>query len=170
MRMPFPRSADLSTRRLSSQVIAARGLLRLSSGTAPRWTCPLGPRACSRLRSRPVGGGIGKDMALRHRMLNVLLRRVWTGQFSAIPCSHLDMINDVEPSSQVCDQCVALGATWPELRMCMICGHVGCCEDSRYQHARRHFEATGHPLIMPYGIRGMNWIWCYEDRALLDPV
>jgi len=93
-------------------------------------------------------------MALHHRMLNVLLRRAWTGQFSAIPCSHLDMINDVEPSSQVCDQCVALGETWPELRMCLICGHVGCCEDSRYQHARRHFEATGHPLIMPYGARG----------------
>ncbi len=109
-------------------------------------------------------------MALHHRMLNVLLRRVWTGQFSAIPCSHLDMVNDVEPSSQVCDQCVGLGETWPELRMCLICGHVGCCEDSKYQHARRHFEATGHPLIMPYGIRRMNWIWCYEDRALLDPV
>ena len=109
-------------------------------------------------------------MALHHRMLNVLLRRAWTGQFSAIPCSHLDMINDVEPSSQVCDQCVALGETWPELRMCLICGHVGCCEDSRYQHARSHFEATGHPLIMPYGARGMDWIWCYEDRALLDPL
>ena len=114
--------------------------------------------------------GIGGDMALHHRMLNVLLRRVWTGQFSAIPCSHLDMINDVEPSSPVCDQCVELGETWPELRMCLICGQVGCCDDARYQHARRHFEATGHPLMMPHGMRGMNWIWCYEDRALLDPV
>ncbi len=113
---------------------------------------------------------IGGDMALHHRVVNVFLRRAWTGQFAVIPCSHLDMINDVEPSSQVCDQCVELGESWPELRMCLICGHVGCCDDARYQHARRHFEATGHPLIKPYGIRGINFIWCYEDRALLDPV
>ncbi len=109
-------------------------------------------------------------MALHHRVVNVFLRRAWTGQFATIPCNHLDMVNDVEPSSQVCDQCVALGGTWPELRMCLICGQVGCCDDARYQHARRHFEATGHPLIKPYGVRGINFIWCYEDRALLDPV
>lgn len=108
-------------------------------------------------------------MAAFHRFLNVFLRRGFTGQFSKKPCTHLDMINDVEATSEVCDQCVELGETWPALRMCLTCGHMGCCEDAKYQHAFRHFEETGHPLVMPYRERGMKWIWCYEDRALLDP-
>lgn len=80
------------------------------------------------------------------------------------------MIKDVEPKSDVCDQCVELGETWPALRKCLTCGHVGCCEQAKYQHALRHFQKTGHPLVMPYRERGMKWIWCYEDQALLDSV
>jgi hypothetical protein len=45
------------------------------------------------------------------------LRRAWTGQFTRRPCSHLDMVNDVEPASEVCEQCVAFGDSWPALRM-----------------------------------------------------
>lgn len=104
------------------------------------------------------------------RLVNAGLRRLFTGTFAKIECRHLDLINDVEPSSDVCDQCVELGETWPALRMCLICGHVGCCQDAKYQHALRHYEETGHQLIKPHLERAMDWIWCYEDRALLDPV
>ena len=104
-----------------------------------------------------------------HRIANVFLRRLFTGQFARKPCTHLDLMDDVEPSSEVCDQCVELGETWPALRMCLICGHVGCCEDAKYQHALRHYQDTGHPLVKPYLERGQDWIWCYEDQALLDP-
>lgn len=104
-----------------------------------------------------------------HRLVNVFLRRGFTGTFARQPCSHLDLINDVEPSADVCLQCVELGDSWPALRMCLICGEVGCCEDGN-KHALRHYEETGHPLMKPHLERGMNWIWCYEDNALLDPV
>ena len=103
------------------------------------------------------------------RLVNVFLRRAWTGRFAAKSCTHLHMINDVEAQSEVCDQCVDLGETWPALRMCLTCGHVGCCEKTKYQHALKHFQETGHPLVMAYRERAMNWIWCYEDHALLDP-
>jgi uncharacterized UBP type Zn finger protein len=53
--------------------------------------------------------------------------------------------------------------------MCLTCGHVGCCEKTRNQHALKHFEATGHPLVRPYKERGMNWVWWYLDKTLLDP-
>jgi uncharacterized UBP type Zn finger protein len=54
--------------------------------------------------------------------------------------------------------------------MCLVCGHVGCCDKAKNQHALQHFQQTGHPLIKPYKERGMDWIWCYEDRALLQPM
>jgi hypothetical protein len=88
-------------------------------------------------------------MAAIHRLLNVFLRRAWTGQFARRPCSHLGVVNDVQPASEECEQCVALGDSWPALRMCLTCGHVGCCEKTRNDHALKHFQATGHPLVRP---------------------
>ena len=109
-------------------------------------------------------------MGSLQRFVNAGLRRFFTGTFAKKACGHLELINDVEPSSNVCDQCVELGETWPALRMCLICGHVGCCQDAKYQHALRHYEETGHPLIKPYLEGSMDWIWCFEDEALLDSV
>lgn len=102
------------------------------------------------------------------KIMNVFLRRAWTGRFGATPCSHLDMIGEVEAQSDVCDQCVALGSTWPALRMCLTCGHVGCCEKAEHQHALNHYRETGHPLVVPHLEPSMHWIWCYEDQALID--
>ena len=103
-----------------------------------------------------------------NRLKNAILRRAWTGRFSQKECGHLDMLRDVEPRSEVCDACVATGDTWPALRMCATCGHVGCCDKAKNRHAHAHFEETGHPLTRPYRERGMDWLWCYEDQALLD--
>jgi Zn-finger in ubiquitin-hydrolases and other protein len=105
------------------------------------------------------------------KITNVLLRRLWTGQFRSKPCTHVYLArSDVGPASEVCGKCVALGDSWPALRMCLLCGYVGCCDKSKNKHAREHFNQTGHPLTRPYNERGMNWVWCYVDEALLDPI
>ena len=101
-------------------------------------------------------------------VIEAILRRVWTGTFKVKECTHLDTIQDVTPRSRVCNECVALGDRWPDLRMCLVCGYVGCCDQAKNWHAMRHFEATGHPLFRPLG-RGplYRWLWCYVDQALL---
>lgn len=102
------------------------------------------------------------------RVKNAVLRRMWTGTFRHKPCAHLDQIGHPQPSADVCRECVALGDTWPALRMCMTCGYVGCCDKAKNRHMARHFETTGHPVIRSYRERGMDWLWCRVDQALLD--
>lgn len=103
------------------------------------------------------------------RALNALLRLAWTGTIKEKPCSHLDSIQDAEANVDVCEECAELGDRWVHLRMCLTCGHVGCCSSSKHDHASQHYHETGHPLIKPYKQSGMDWIWCYEDNALLSP-
>lgn len=82
-------------------------------------------------------------------------------------CPHFDQINDVKPSADGCEDCIRIGATWNELRLCLTCGHVGCCDDSEHQHATKHFAATQHPLIESFD-PGETWGWCYIDKRLFD--
>lgn len=71
----------------------------------------------------------------------------------------------VEPSTSVCDECVALGDQWVHLRMCLECGRVGCCDDSKNRHARGHYVSSGHPVIR--GIEfGERWIYCFDHDGL----
>jgi Zn-finger in ubiquitin-hydrolases and other protein len=82
-------------------------------------------------------------------------------------CSHGHLIRDVQPSGSGCLDCLQLGDTWLQLRMCMACGHVGCCDSSKNKHASRHFGATQHPItrsIEP----GETWAWCYLDRLWFE--
>jgi uncharacterized UBP type Zn finger protein len=102
-------------------------------------------------------------------VFNALLRLAWTGQLREKTCQHLDLAREVPATTEGCEECLKLGESWVHLRKCLICGHVGCCSSSRHDHARRHFEETGHPLIQPYHQQGMDWIWCYEDKALITP-
>lgn len=76
------------------------------------------------------------------------------------PCEHAADLAPVTPRTKGCEECAAQGASWNELRVCLICGHVGCCEDSPYQHALAHFKATGHPMIASLD-RSETWSWCY---------
>ena len=79
-------------------------------------------------------------------------------------CSHLDEVADVAPSSEGCEDCLRIGGQWVHLRVCMSCGHVGCCDNSPNRHATAHFHETGHPLIRsaePYEA----WRWCYVDEV-----
>ena len=78
-------------------------------------------------------------------------------------CSHLAGVReDVEPRSSGCEECEREGLRWTALRLCLTCGHVGCCDTSPGRHARKHFEETGHPIIVPLPKR--DWRWCYIDN------
>ena len=78
-------------------------------------------------------------------------------------CKHLDQIRDVKPKSKGCEECLKVGDTWVHLRECLVCGNVGCCDDSNNKHATKHFRATGHPIITSLE-PGEDWKWCYIDE------
>lgn len=84
-------------------------------------------------------------------------------------CSHLDTVDHLEPASLECRSCIAEGTRTVHLRMCLTCGQVGCCDSSKAKHARRHYEATGHPLIRSVE-PNEQWAWCYPDEAYLADV
>ena len=87
----------------------------------------------------------------------------------SVPCAHLDQIRDVKPRTpDGCEECLQLGDTWVHLRLCLTCGHVGCCDNSKNKHATKHFHATDHPIIRSFE-RGEDWIWCYADQVYLEP-
>lgn len=84
-------------------------------------------------------------------------------------CSHLDQVRDVPPRTpDGCEECLASGTRWVHLRLCLTCGHVGCCDNSVGRHATRHHHDTSHALIRSFE-PGENWGWCYVDRVFLDP-
>ncbi len=64
-----------------------------------------------------------------------------------------------------------IGGEWVHLRMCMVCGKVGCCDDSPNRHAAAHFHETTHPLMRSQE-PGDNWVWCFPDKmvvAMVEP-
>ncbi len=78
-------------------------------------------------------------------------------------CSHLDQIRPVYPSAAGCEDCIRLGEDWVHLRMCLTCGHTGCCDTSKNKHATAHFHDTEHPLMKsmePFD----DWAWCFVDE------
>ena len=81
-------------------------------------------------------------------------------------CDHLDGAHaDVAARTAVCLQCEEHGWESVALRLCLDCGHVGCCDSSRGRHAREHFTDTGHPVMRSYE-PGQDWRWCYVDELL----
>ena len=82
-------------------------------------------------------------------------------------CTHLDLIQDVQPSADGCEDCLRMGDTWVHLRECLSCGHVGCCDSSKNKHATAHYHASDHPLVRSFE-PGENWMWCYEDSVIME--
>jgi MFS family permease len=80
------------------------------------------------------------------------------------PCGHLDTIADPRPVADGCVECLRNGDTWVHLRMCLVCGHVGCCDSSRNRHATKHFWASQHPIVRSLE-PGEDWRWCYVDEV-----
>ena len=81
----------------------------------------------------------------------------------AAVCTHLDQAYEVTPDSDGCEDCTPIGDSWVHLRLCMSCGHVGCCDNSKNLHATAHNRETGHPLIQSYE-PGEDWWFCYLDE------
>ena len=83
-------------------------------------------------------------------------------------CEHVANVKPVPPRTPGgCEECLAAGTSWVHLRLCLTCGHVGCCDDSPGRHATRHAQAASHPVIASYE-PGERWAWCYTDQAGVD--
>src|SRR5882757_1165813 len=82
-------------------------------------------------------------------------------------CTHLNHIRKVKPSANGCEECLKIGSTWVHLRMCLECGHVGCCDSSPHKHATKHFQKTKHPIMRSIE-PGESWGWCYIDEVEVD--
>jgi uncharacterized UBP type Zn finger protein len=84
-------------------------------------------------------------------------------------CSHLGTVTITELPAEVagCEDCLREGGVWLHLRICLECGHVGCCDDSPNRHARAHFHADDHPLIRSLE-PGETWSWCFEDNVAVN--
>ncbi len=95
-----------------------------------------------------------------------LVKVLFTGQVGDKDCAHLADVAVVGIGALTCDDC-GLDEIWPALRMCLSCGHVGCCDTSTNKHAKAHWEASGHPLIRSLRM-DEGWIWCYEDNAVFQ--
>lgn len=82
-------------------------------------------------------------------------------------CAHVDLVRPVVPRTPGCEQCLRDGTRWVHLRLCVTCGHVGCCESSPGRHAQEHArEHDGHELICSLE-PGEDWGWCYLDETMM---
>ena len=119
-----------------------------------------------------VGPSAGRDVrrgvvtSLAAGVLTMVAMGTASGQVVPIEaaagsCGHLESI-DVPPPAQTagCTACAAEGTDPVQLRLCLVCGHVGCCDDTPGQHARQHHLETGHPTIATVE-RGADWAYCY---------
>ena len=82
-------------------------------------------------------------------------------------CRHLKFAVTNAPNTAGCEECLASGESWVHLRLCRTCGHVGCCDDSKNQHATKHYHSTRHPIITSLE-SGEDWSWCYVDEIAME--
>ena len=82
-------------------------------------------------------------------------------------CPHVKQVRPVQPNSEGCEECLATGDEWVHLRLCLTCGHVGCCDSSKNKHATKHFRQSKHPIVKSFE-PGEDWRWCYVDEVFLD--
>jgi uncharacterized UBP type Zn finger protein len=84
-------------------------------------------------------------------------------------CAHVttEMPRTAHRPAKGCEDCLKIGGKWVHLRICLTCGHVGCCDSSPHRHATAHFHATKHPVITS-GEAGETWAYCYADDQFLS--
>ncbi|MDT4892420.1 MAG: hypothetical protein QOE97_1455 [Pseudonocardiales bacterium] len=84
---------------------------------------------------------------------------------TVLPDPHLRFVRPVRPhTTQGCEECLAIGTPWLHLRLCLTCGHVGCCDSSPMRHAHGHASAVHHPIVRSFE-PGEDWRWCYVDQT-----
>lgn len=128
--------------------------------------------------SLPFAGHVLPPLAVMSALFLTLAGAVWLEVFYAEekeadesphlePCAHSAEIAVFEPgSTDGCEECVKNNYKWVHLRLCMSCGHVGCCDSSVHKHATRHFHESSHPIIASLE-PDENWAWCYEDERFV---
>jgi uncharacterized UBP type Zn finger protein len=88
-------------------------------------------------------------------------------------CSHLQQAetrtSGVQPSGPGCEECLRDGGVWVHLRLCLRCGHVGCCDSSPGQHASEHFKSTKHPVIRSFEPQE-GWGYCFVDEEFAETI
>lgn len=86
---------------------------------------------------------------------------------SVAHCRHLaEAPEDTVPNAEgVCEDCIVEGTTWVHLRLCLSCGHMGCCDSSPRRHATAHYHASDHP-VMRSAEPGESWRWCFVDNRV----
>ncbi len=84
-------------------------------------------------------------------------------------CDHLIKApKDTQPKTPLgCEECLQTHDEWVHLRLCLTCGHVGCCDSSKNKHATKHFHDTKHPVIQSFQ-PGEHWRWCYIDELMAE--
>jgi uncharacterized UBP type Zn finger protein len=85
------------------------------------------------------------------------------------PCGHLGELPAKDPAPLTpdgCAECLVEGTPWVHLRLCLTCGHVGCCDSSPRRHATAHYDQTRHPVIRSFE-PGEDWRWCFPDEAIV---
>ena len=86
-------------------------------------------------------------------------------------CTHLNQVEVTQLPDFVdgCEDCLREGGVWLHLRICLTCGHVGCCDDSPSRHASRHAREAAHPLIRSLE-PGEDWSYCFiDDLGMVIP-
>jgi uncharacterized UBP type Zn finger protein len=82
-------------------------------------------------------------------------------------CPHVEGLHPVEPKTpNGCEECLRDGTRWVHLRLCLSCGHVGCCDSSPQRHASAHSRTGGHPVVQSFE-PGEDWRWCYVDELIV---
>ena len=82
-------------------------------------------------------------------------------------CEHIKQIKNVAPHTDGCEECLKTGDSWVHLRLCEMCGHVGCCDSSKNKHATKHFHATLHAVVKSLE-PGEDWGYCYPDDLFYE--
>ncbi len=84
-------------------------------------------------------------------------------------CEHVKEIKTYTPRANGCEECMKMGDKWVHLRVCLICGHVGCCDSSKNKHASKHFHETGHPMMKSLE-PGEEWGYCFVDDIFYEKI
>ena len=108
------------------------------------------------------------DTTGKVQLVDKIKKLIASGEMDSKGCAHIDEIQDVTPSAEGCGKCLEMGDTWVNLRLCLICGHVGCCDSSKNKHATKHFHETQHPMIVSFQ-PNEDWLWCYHDEVVVSP-
>ena len=147
------------TRRATRRVRAGDELVLAGHGRGLRAR----RRSSASARSTPAALA-GRDG--RHRTVVDTERTVELAARRARACGTSTRSGRVTPSARGCEDCLRTGDRWVHLRICMTCGHVGCCDSSPNKHATAHHRADGHPIIKSLE-PGEDWGWCYPDQLML---